>query len=105
MRLIQAVAVLVGDYVYGEISALMQLCHVLLTALSAETDLGAETDEPEMRRHKYRRELATLNLLSFCCVVADFHTGSAADRRKSANVEALRTAVASALQELVSPVS
>jgi len=58
-----------------------------------------------MRRCRYRRQQAVLNLLVLCCVVASFHTGSAADRRKPANVEALESAVASALQELVSPVS
>jgi len=104
-RLVQAIAVLVADYVRGEVPALIHLCGAVLVALSAETDLGAETDEPEQRRCRYRREQAMLNLLVFCCVVTEFHSGSAADRRKSANVEALRTAVASALQELVSPVS
>jgi hypothetical protein len=97
MRLIAAVAVLVGDYGYGEVPALMQLCHTVLVAL------GAESDEPEDRRRRYRRQQAVLNLLVLCCVVASFHTGSRTEQRKAENIDALKTAAADALQGLMSP--
>ena len=96
MRLIPAVAVLVGDYVYGEVPALMQLSHTVLAAL------GAESYQPEDRRRRHRRQQAVLNLIVLCCVVASFHTGSRTEQRRVENVGALKTSVADALQGLVS---
>jgi hypothetical protein len=55
MRLVSALAVLVGDYPHGEIAALMQLCHEVLVALAAEADLDTEAEDPERRRCRYRR--------------------------------------------------
>jgi hypothetical protein len=99
MRLVSAVAVLVGDYPHGEIPALMHLCGAVLTALAAKSDLDAEAEDLERRRCRYRREQAVLNLVVFCDVAAEHHSGSKFDRRR--NEDALSTAVGQALGELV----
>jgi hypothetical protein len=96
---VSTVAALVGDYVNGEVPALLHLCQHVLTALAAESDLDPDTDEAERRRCRYRREQAVLNLLVLTCAVVDFHSGT--NRRRS--VQALKNAVADALRELVPP--
>jgi hypothetical protein len=101
-RLVQAVAVLVGDYPNGEIPALMELSRHVLTALAAENDLDPDAEEPDRRACRYRLQQTTLNLLVLCHTVAEHHTGSARDRRR--NVGALKNAVANALGGLVGDV-
>jgi hypothetical protein len=100
-RLVQAIAVLVGDNYnqHGEIPALLQLCHGVLVTLSAETDLDASAEEPDRRCCRYHRRQATLNLVIFCHTVAEFHGGSKFDQRR--NVDTLKSAVANALSDLV----
>jgi hypothetical protein len=77
----------------GEIAAIVQRSHEVLTALAAEAE------DPDDRQCRYRSRAAVLNLLVLADGVARFHAATRAQQRKS--VDALRDLVADALSGLV----
>jgi hypothetical protein len=83
----------VADYGLGEVPALLQLCQQVLAWLKSESE------DPEDRQHRYGRQQAVLDLLTFSHALAGFHGGSAALQRK--NLAEHRTRIADALRPLV----
>jgi len=90
-RLVRDASEHVGEDGVGEVVAIVQRSHEVLTALAAEAE------DPDDRRCRYQSRAAVLNLLVLADGVGRFHAG----RRKAADVAVLRDLVADALRELI----
>jgi hypothetical protein len=95
LMLVRDASLYFADYGMGEIPALCQRCHEVLSWLSAEAE------DPEDRQRRYGRQQVVLNLLTLCEALVRFHDASGTRKAKAADLAALRAQVADALQGLV----